>query len=239
MRDYSQPVLRGPGATDCARYVRADALVDLQRDPAVMVHRDELVIVTVHQVIELWLKLACSDANEAANQIRAGDVVEAELLLARATRVISLITEDLAMLRRLAPSDVQLIRTAKRAGSGLESPGWQAVQRTSRQLNSVFTDLLAQRDVKLIDLYRGSPSRPLYRLAEALIDWDERIWMWRVEHYKIGTRTLGHNVGTGGAPVDTLAKLIGHRYFPALWEVRAELSRSSLMAWRESDPGQA
>lgn len=238
MRDYSQPVLAGSGATDYARYMRVDDLLALQRQPSEMVHRDELLFQTVHQVTELWLKLACYDADEAVNQMRACDVAAAEILLARAARVISLITEELDMLRRLAPWDFQLIRTVLGHGSGFESPGWKAVQRTSRELDVAFADLLAQRDVKLADLYRGSPSRPLYRLAEALIEWDERISSWRVQHYKIATRTIGHNVlGTKGTPVEALARLISHRFFPDLWHVRTELTQTGPMAAADPNPG--
>lgn len=239
VRDYSQPVLPGRGATDYARYMRVDDLLALQRHPDEMVHRDELLFQTVHQVTELWLKLACFDAGEAANQIRAGETATAEMLLTRAARVISLITEELDMLRRLAPRDFQLIRTVLGHGSGFESPGWRAVQRVSRELDNGFAELLAQEDVKLIDLYRGSPAAPLYRLAEALIEWDERISSWRVHHYKIATRTIGHNVvGTKGTPVDALARLISHQFFPDLWQVRTELTETGPMAGDYLDPGQ-
>ncbi|WP_328384179.1 tryptophan 2,3-dioxygenase family protein (plasmid) [Micromonospora zamorensis] len=235
MRDYSQPILAGRGATDYGRYMRVDDLLALQRHPSEMVHRDELLFQVVHQVTELWLKLACYDAAEAVDQMRAGDPALAEMLLARAARVISLITDELDMLRRLAPADFQLIRTVLGNGSGFESPGWRRVQRTSRDLGNVFADLLARRDVKLVDLYRGSPTQPLYRLAEALLDWDERISSWRVQHYQIATRTIGHNVvGTKGTPVDALAKLISHHFFPALWQVRTELTETGPMAWDDS-----
>jgi tryptophan 2,3-dioxygenase len=86
--------------------------------------------------------------------------------------------------------------------------------------------ILAQ-EVDLVALYRGSTAVPLYRLADAMIEWDERISVWRVRHYKIATRIIGHEVvGTKGTPVDVLAALISHKFFPELWRVRTELTRT-------------
>ncbi len=64
-----------------------------------------------------------------------------------------------------------------------------------------------------------------------MIDWDERISLWRVQHYKMATRVIGHQVvGTQGTPVDVLAKLISYKFFPELWDVRTELTRTGPMA---------
>ncbi len=234
--DYSVPVLPGEGDTDYARYMRTAELLGLQRGPEERVHRDEMLFQTVHQSSELWLQLACVEAEETACQIEAGQTPAAELLLARASLAIDLVTGQLQMLRHLAPWDFQQIRRVLGHGSGFESPGWRNVRTSSRRLRRAFLGLLADRDVDLVELYRScSAFHPLYRLAEALVEWDARIAAWRTLHYLIATRIIGQEaVGTKGTPVDALRQLIDHRYFPELWQVRAQLTETGPMGSRYS-----
>lgn len=230
-KDYSVPILDGPGDNDYARYMRTDALLSLQRKPDEVVHRDERLFQTVHQTTELWLSHACFEVEEATRQVRAGALDTAARLLARASLGIELVTGQLEMLRHLTPWSFQTIRTVLGHGSGFESPGWRSVQRVSQALGAAFDELVADRHVDLLAVYTGDPDTPLYRLGEAMIEWDERIAVWRTRHYKIATRIIGHQVvGTKGTPVDTLARLIAHKFFPELWRVRTELTETGPMA---------
>jgi tryptophan 2,3-dioxygenase len=229
-RDYSRPILSGEGDDDYTRYMRIDALLALQRQPEERVHRDELLFQVVHQSTELWLKLACAEVAEASAWIGGGDLDAAAGLLARASLGVELVTDQLRMLRHLSPWDFQLIRTVLGNGSGFESPGWRGVREQSQSIGVTFDRLLADRGLDLADVYRSGQHTPVYRLAEALVDWDERIAMWRTVHYKVATRIIGHLVvGTKGTPVDTLAKLITHKFFPELWRVRTELTDTGPM----------
>lgn len=236
--NYSVPVLDGAGDTDYARYMRTDALLSLQRHPDEVIHRDELLFQTVHQSAELWLKLACFEVGEAVEQVGAGAADTAARLLDRAALGIELITEQLEMLRHLSPWTFQTIRTVLGHGSGFESPGWRTAQRVSHRLGAAFDKLLSERGVDLVELYQGNPDTSLYRLAEAMIDWDERIAVWRVRHYKIAARIIGHHsVGTKGTPVDALSRLISHKFFPELWKVRTALNERGPMAALPIDEG--
>jgi len=224
-KDYSVPVLPGEGDTDYARYMHTDTLLSLQRRPDEMVHRDELLFQIVHQSTELWLKLACFEVSEATARLRMGAFDAAARLLARASLSIELITDQLEILRFLVPWDFQLIRTVLGHGSGFESPGWHDLSRVGKELGEAFDELIARNHVDLADVYRGSPDDPLYRLAEAMVELDERVAVWRTRHYKVATRIIGHEVvGTKGTPVDTLTRLISNKFFPALWQVRTKLT---------------
>lgn len=236
MIDHAEQVLTGEGDDDYARYMRTDTLLALQRRPDEVVHRDELLFQVVHQSGELWLKLACAEVDEAAARIRSGDCGSAAQLLARSALGIELITDQLEMMRFLGPWEFQVIRTVLGHGSGADSPGWRSVQRAGRRLGPAFFELVENRSVDLVELYRsGDQDDDLRRLAEAMIEWDERVSLWRVRHYKIATRVLGHQVvGTQGTPVDVLAKLIAHRYFPELWRVRTELTETGPLGWRRA-----
>ncbi|MFI6163897.1 tryptophan 2,3-dioxygenase family protein [Micromonospora haikouensis] len=226
---YPPAVLPGSGATDYARYMRTDELLALQRCPSERVHPDELLFQIVHQSSELWLKLARSHLARALDHIAADQPSAAELVLRRAALSLQLITEQLHMLRHLQPAQFALIRTALGNGSGFESPGWREVRAATTELDIAFSHLLASLGTTAIVLYRdGQPSDPLYRLAEALVELDERIALWRTEHYSVATRIIGHQVlGTRNTPVDSLVQLISHRRFPTLWEARTELTEAS------------
>jgi len=226
-KDYKTQVLSGEGANDYARYMRTDSLLALQRSPDEVVHRDELLFQVVHQSTELWLKLACAEVETATAAIREGHLEQATSLLRRAALSVQLVTEQLEMLRHLSPWDFQTIRTVLGHGSGADSPGWRAVQRHSRALGQAFGALLQERELNLTQMYQDGGHNPVVTLAEALIEWDERVSIWRVRHYKVITLIIGHDVvGTQGTPVqEVLTRLIAHRFFPELWQVRADLTR--------------
>ena len=63
------------------------------------------------------------------------------------------------------------------------------------------------------------------------MEWDERITMWRIRHYKVVARVIGDSVvGTQGTPVEVLGRLIHHTFFPELWRVRNDLTALSQAA---------
>lgn len=231
-RDYA-PVLPGEGDTDYARYMRTDTLLDLQRRPEERIHRDELLFQVVHQSAELWLKLAVSELTEACALVEAGEPGEAELLLHRAVLSIRFVTDQLDMFQHLSPADFQTMQPALGNGSGAESPGWRQAQTATRKLGQAFQALLAERQLDLVKLYAGSPADPVHRLAEAMLDWDERVSLWRARHYRTALRIGSHPVaGTKGSAATTLAKLAEHRFYPELWQARAEHATAHVPADR-------
>ncbi|MET7881175.1 tryptophan 2,3-dioxygenase family protein [Micromonospora profundi] len=225
MKHDHSPVLPGDGATDYARYMRLDTLLDLQRRPAEMIHRDELLFQVVHQSTELWLKLAAAELTEAVTRLRAGELAVTESLVTRATLGIRLVTDHLEMFRHLSPADFQAMQPALGKGSGAESPGWRQVQATSRQLGRAFAEHLEAQGIDPAALGRPDPADPVQRLAEALVEWDERVSLWRTRHYRVALRVGGHD--PGGTEATMLAKLVGYRFFPELWRARLKLSDGS------------
>ena len=72
------------------------------------------------------------------------------------------------------------------------------------------------------------------QLAELLIEWDERVGVWRFRHFKVVARIIGEDVvGTQGTPVELLAGLIKVKLYPELWAVRTELTELAKLG----DPG--
>ena len=226
MEDYSQPVLPGKGASDYERYLRTDELLSLQKTPEEMVHRDELLFQTVHQSSELWLKLACFEVETATQHLRSKEIASALRLLRRANDALEIATQVLDTLEHMSPWEYQTIRKILGHGSGFDSPGFREVRRVSPSLGDAFSALRREHDLSVVDLYvRGREFEELYQLAEGLIEWDERVTIWRFRHYKVVARVIGDQVvGTQGTPVELLGGLIKHKLYPELWQARNELT---------------
>jgi tryptophan 2,3-dioxygenase len=221
-----EPILPGPGASDYERYLRTDELLALQKTPDEMVHRDERLFQTVHQSSELWLKLACFEIDEAIVLIGEGEIRRALRLLGRANHCIVIVTDALHMLERLSPWEYHEVRKALGHGSGFDSPGFRNLRSTARRLWSAFEARLAASGLTLAEAYTRAFEQPdTYDLAEALIEFDERVAIWRDVHVKMVQRVIGGGaIGTQGTPVAVLAGLTTHRLYPALWEVRNTLT---------------
>jgi tryptophan 2,3-dioxygenase len=224
--DFSEPVLPGEGASDYERYLHTDALLALQKPPDERVHPDELLFQTVHQSSELWLKLGTSEVERATDHLRAGEIAPALRLLRRASLCLQFVIRQLDMLEQMSPWEYQTIRRVLGHGSGFDSPGFREVRRVTPPLGETFERLLSGVGLDLVELYvRGREHEDLYQLAEALIEWDERITMWRIRHYKVVARIIGDQVvGTQGTPVEVLGKMIHHNFFAPLWRARNQLT---------------
>jgi tryptophan 2,3-dioxygenase len=224
--DYSQPVLPGSARSDYERYLSTDELLALQKSPDEWVHRDELLFQTVHQSSELWLKLAWNEVETAAGLVEGGDVPGALRLLRRASLCLQYTTHQLEMLEQMSPWEYQEIRKVLGHGSGFDSPGFREIRRVTPRLGEAFDSQVEAAGLTVVDLYvHGREHEQLYQLAEALVEWDERVTIWRVRHYKVVARIIGdHVVGTQGTPVEVLGRLIHKVFFPELWQVRNELT---------------
>jgi tryptophan 2,3-dioxygenase len=224
--DLAQPVLPGEGASDYERYLRTDELLSLQKEPDEMVHRDERLFQTVHQSSELWLKLAWFEVEGATSLVAAGDLWGAVRLLRRASHCIVLITDALHALEHMSPWEYRIVRRVLGHGSGFDSPGFRRLRLLAPELDRAFRDALAREGLALADVYvRGRELEGLYQLAEAMIELDERVTIWRMVHVRMVERVIGRGaIGTQGTPVEVLQRLIPAVLFRDLWEVRDTLT---------------
>jgi tryptophan 2,3-dioxygenase len=224
--DYAEPILPGKGASDYERYLRTDDLLALQKTAAERTHPDELLFQTVHQSSELWLKLATSEVERATGHVRDGDISAALRLLRRGSLCLQFVTRQLDMLEQMSPWEYQSVRKVLGHGSGFDSPGFREVRRVTPPLGEAFEAAICDGGLGVVEVYvQGREHEELYQLAEALVEWDERITMWRIRHYKVVARIIGDQVvGTQGTPVEVLGKMIHHNFFPALWRARNQLT---------------
>jgi tryptophan 2,3-dioxygenase len=226
MSNLNEPILPGTAKTDYERYLRTDELLSLQKTPDETRHRDELLFQIIHQASELWLKLACFEAETATVLLDGNEVWEAVRLLRRASDALDLVQANTLMLEHLAPWDYHGVRPALGHGSGFDSPGFRRTHEVSPKLGEAFDRLVARRGLTLTDLYKNFRAHEdVFQAAERLLDWDQRLILWRELHLKLVERIIGgHVIGTQGTPVEVLGRRIGVRYFEALWNVRNALT---------------
>ncbi len=208
--------------------MRTDSLLSLQREKSEWIYRDELLFQITHQSTELWLKLQNEELDEAARELNAGHLAKASILVRRGTECIKIISQQLEILTFMTPCDFIKIRPSLGNGSGIESPGWRSVNINAKKLAKAFSDYVREQQIDLIDVYTVKAHSEFYNLCESLINWDEQVAMWRIRHYKVAVRTIGHNsIGTKGTPVDKLIQRLNMKYFTELWEVRTKLTEMS------------
>ena len=225
--DLTQPILPGQGASDYERYLRTDELLALQKPAGERAHHDELLFQTVHQASELWLNLAWREAEDATRLLNDREVDAAARLLRRSVDCLELVHRALDMLEHMSPWEyTRWIRPVLGHGSGFDSPGFNGIRRVSPGLGEAFHRLRREADLTVVELYRrGREFEQLYQLAELLTEWDERVTLWRMRHFKVVARIIGDEVvGTQGTPVELLGNLIKNRLYPELWEARNELT---------------
>src|SRR5439155_1466560 len=131
--------------------------------------------------------------------------------------------KDRGMLTHLGETDDERGRLARR----LEEPTlWDA-----------FRDLLEAsglpmpeddpetRRRSLVQLAMGREKyAELFALSESLLTHDELFALWRLRHVLMVERQIGTKTGTGGSSGATyLRTTLERRFFPELWELRADL----------------
>jgi tryptophan 2,3-dioxygenase len=227
VEDFSEAVLPGRGGSDYERYLRTDELLELQKPPEERAHHDELLFQTVHQSSELWIRLAWNEAELATEHLRNGETAPAIRLLRRSVDCMKLVHAALDMLEHMSPWEyTRWIRPVLGHGSGFDSPGFRGIRQVSPDLGEAFHALRRDAGLSVTELYqRGREFEDLYQLAELLIEWDERVSVWRFRHYKVVARVIGDEVvGTQGTPVELLGGLIKQKLYPELWRARNELT---------------
>ena len=80
----------------------------------------------------------------------------------------------------------------------------------------------ATRHASVMELMRRRDDlRRLHDVAEALVDHDALIAMWRSRHVLMVERQIGVKPGTGGSSgASYLRGTLARRFYPDLWDVR-------------------
>jgi tryptophan 2,3-dioxygenase len=236
MEDLRKPILPGKGASDYERYLRTDELLSLQKTEAELSHPDEMTFQVVHQSSELLLKGAAFELERARKLITEGDFLNAPRLIRRANQMLDYPISLLHVLETITPYDYHIIRAGLGHGSGLDSPGFLSLLHVGPRLGEAFHEQLTKSNLSVDDVYRRhSELFGLHEVAERLLDFDERVHVFRFHHLKLAQRIIGGGVvGTMGTPVEVLQQRMGHLFYKDLWDVRNQITTQANEAMQKS-----
>jgi tryptophan 2,3-dioxygenase len=147
-------------------------------------------------------------------------------LIRRANLILDFPVGQLHILETITPYEYHVIRAGLGHGSGLDSPGFLALLHVGPRLGDTFMDQLAKAGLTVEQMYRRhSEFFGLHDVAECLLDFDERVQLFRFHHLKLAQRIIGGGViGTMGTPVEVLRQRQEHLFYKALWDVRNEIT---------------
>jgi len=226
MNDMTKPILPGKGASDYERYLRTDELLALQKTADEFLHKDEMTFQVVHQSSELLLKGVAWELDRARGHIAEGDFGNAGRLIRRSNQMLEFPVSMLHVLETITPYDYHIIRAGLGHGSGLDSPGFLSLLHIGPRLGDAFYAQLSKAGLTVDDMYRRHEEFfGLHDVAERLLDFDERVQLFRLHHLKLAQRIIGGGVvGTMGTPVEVLHQRMEHRFYKELWDVRNQIT---------------
>ena len=232
-------------------YLALDELLRLQRPRSSPDHPDELLFIVVHQASELWFKAILHDIDGLIGALEARNAGQALWRVQRVNALMRIVSAQLSSLEALPPQHFAQFRTYLGSSSGSQSVQFRAIEAASGlrdehfmhvlrehgpipelvenalarpTLQDLFCALLEAERVKLEDLYLGPGPTVLFFLAEALLEYEQQFAQWRFKHVQLVERIIGPRTeGTGGTLGSRyLMRTIDQRFFPRLWEVRAQ-----------------
>lgn len=224
--DLRKPILLGKGASDYERYLRTDELLALQKGAEELLHKDEMTFQVVHQSSELLMKGAAFELERALAHIEQGDLANAGRLIRRANMELDYPVHMLHVLETITPYDYHVIRAGLGHGSGLDSPGFLALLHIGPRLGQALYEQIQEAGLSVDDLYRRHEEFfGLHDVAERLLDFDEKMHLFRFHHLKLAQRIIGGGVvGTMGTPVEVLHQRMEHLFYKELWDVRNQIT---------------
>jgi tryptophan 2,3-dioxygenase len=211
--------------TEYERYLRVPELLSLQKPEEARTHVDELLFQTVHQVEELWMKAADDEIGRSVAALDKDELEAARHALARIHLLEKLMAEQMRLLETMPPIAYFAIRKGLGHGSGLESPGFNRLIRSSKKVADAFERACTRRKVAVEDLIRDPDrDRSLWSIAEAMIDVDEGFQNFRYRHLVLVKRIIGAGTPSlKGNPIDLLEANAKKSFFPSLWKAREAL----------------
>ncbi|HEY6251091.1 MAG TPA: tryptophan 2,3-dioxygenase family protein [Candidatus Angelobacter sp.] len=226
MNQPNKPILPGKGATDYERYLRTDDLLSLQTPTEELSHPDELTFQVVHQASEVLMKGATWELERARIALIEGNYPNSARLMRRANAMLEYPISLLHVLETITPYDYHIIRAGLGHGSGLDSPGFLSLLHIAPRIGDAFQEQLAGKGLTSIEVYRRHEEFfGLHDVAERMLDFDERMQLFRVHHLKLAQRIIGGGViGTGGAPVEVLQQRMQHVAYRELWDLRNQIT---------------
>lgn len=216
----------GSGRTEYEKYLKTPELLSLQKPRPRRNHDDELMFQCVHQIEELWMKVAIQSIGGAIEALDEHALDRTRAHLERATRAQEQCREALRMFETMPPHAYLEIRRGLGRGSGMDSPGFNRLGEVALELWPPFADAVDRSGVTLLSLYQN-PGRDfaLFSLAETMVSLDAQMMRFKREHMMVVQRIVGQGTASlrGGNPLEMLDRSARQSFFPLLWAVRERL----------------
>ena len=224
---HTGPILEGKGDTDYERYVRVPELLDLQKPVEKLANPEERLFQTTHQAAELWLHQVNYEIDRAVAFINNDQIHVAADLLDRCSKIITLLRDQIVIVETMAPADYHVIRLSSLGrGSGQESPGFNQLLDVGKRVWPAFEEAMSRRSTSLIEIQRDPRGHyELFRMVQAMMDYDEAFLNWRFTHMRLAFRIIGSKVlSLKGVPAAQLESGTREPQFPRLWEAISDLT---------------
>ena len=237
-------------------YLALDELLSLQKPRSQPEHRDELLFIVVHQSSELWFKVILHELDGLITAMQQGDAGFALWSTNRVNALVRIVTAQLSSLETLPPQHFAQFRGYLGTSSGSQSVQFRAIEAVSGlrdphflqalaehgaipaivqraldrpTLESLFLSLVEQSGQSVESLYTGPAPSTLFFLAESFLEYEQQFARWRFLHVQLVERVIGPGTtGSGGTlGARYLQRTVGQRFFPKLWEGRAEFFGST------------
>jgi tryptophan 2,3-dioxygenase len=224
---HTGPILEGKGSSDYERYVRVPELLELQKPIDKLSNPEERLFQVTHQTAELWLHHIDYEVDRLVAHLEKDEVLLAADLLRRSRLIIDLLREQIILLETMAPADYHAFRVASLGrGSGQESPGFHLMLAVAGKIWPPFQEVLARRGVTVLEIERAPRQHDdLFRLVQAMLDYDEAFLKWRFTHMRLAFRVIGDRVlSLKGVPAAQLEAGTREPMFPELWAAISQLT---------------
>ena len=220
-------MMRGAGDLDYEIYLNTKDLLSCQKEPEELCNPDELQFMIVHQVEELWMKLIATTLLDIDDEMAAKNSYKVLTLFRRVHLAQEMMTSQLTLLETMSPKDYQEIRLLLGNGSGQESPGFRVMLKMPEDLWASFTRIYLENGKRTLEqIYDSEYTHDeAYMIAEALAEFDEQFQKFRNAHMQLIYRSIGVAANSlKGRPVEILQSGLKHKFFPELWQVRADMT---------------
>jgi tryptophan 2,3-dioxygenase len=224
---HTGPILEGKGDSDYERYVRVPELLELTKRIDQLSNPEERLFQVTHQSAELWLHHIDYEIDRACVFLDGDQPEPASDLLHRCRLIIDLLREQIIILETMAPADYHVLRTTSLGrGSGQESPGFHRLLDVGKRIWPRFQSLLGKHAVTVLEIERKPREHyVLFRLVQAMMDYDEAFLKWRFTHMRLAYRIIGDRVlSLKGVPAAQLEAGTREPLFPELWAAISDLT---------------
>src|SRR5207237_6997387 len=121
-----------------------------------------------------------------------GELRQAARLMRRANQTLDFPIALLHILETITPYDYHMIRAGLGHGSGLDSPGFLGLLHIGPRLGEALSAGMQGAGLTVKEMYRRHAEFPdLHELAEAMLDFDERLQLFRYHHLMLAQRIIG------------------------------------------------